>query len=161
MKAASISELKKALAKRDQGEMLDALLRLARFKSENKELLTYLLFEAQNEEAYAVGVCDEVDEMFASINKSTMYFARKGIRKVIRRMEKFIRYSGHKETELEIRIHFCKRLKKSGIRYEKTRVTYNMFQSQLKKIEKAMSKLHEDIQNEYRRELPELKNVPS
>ncbi len=93
------------------------------------------------------------------INKSSIYYAKKGLRKVIRKMDKFARYSGVKETELEIRIWFCKRLKKSGIRYRQTKVTHNMFLSQLKKIEKAMSKLHPDIQYEYRRELPELQQT--
>jgi len=156
MKAASIKELKQALVRLEQGEMLDACLRLARFKKENKELLTYLLFGSQNETAYIGSVCAEVDELFSSINKSSLYFAKKGVRKTIRWMEKHIRYSGIKETEIEIRLHFCKRLKKSGIRYTKSKVMTNMYLSQLKKIETAMAKLHQDIQHEYRVELEKL-----
>ena len=52
MKTASISELKQELQYRSEKEIMELCLRLARFKKENKELLTYLLFEAQDEEAY-------------------------------------------------------------------------------------------------------------
>ena len=49
MKAATVSQLKKELQHRNPDELLQLCLRLARFKLENKELLTYLLFEADNE----------------------------------------------------------------------------------------------------------------
>lgn len=153
MKAASLAEIKKRLVKLEQGEMLEACLRLARFKRDNKELLTYLLFASENEKAYAVSLCNEIDELFQGINKSSLYFAKKGIRKTIRWMEKFIRYSGNDETELEVRIHFCKTLLASKIPIEKSKVTSNMLQSQIKKIEKALTKFHPDIQYEYRTEI--------
>lgn len=156
MKAATISELKKALVKRDPGEMLEACLRLARFKKDNKELLTYLLFASQDEQGYINEVCQEIDELFRDINRSTMYFAKKGIRKIIRRIEKCVKYSGLKETEVEIRLYFLKQLDDSGIRYRSTKVTYNMFMSQISKIEKAIAKFHEEIQSEYRREIRNL-----
>ncbi len=159
MKAASIHELKKTLVKRDPGEMLEACLRLARFKKDNKELLTYLLFASQDEQGYINEVCQEIDEMFREINRSTMYFAKKGIRKIVRRIDKCIKYSGIKETEVEIRLYFCKQLDDSGIRYRSTKVTFNMFNSQISKIEKAMAKFHDDIQSEYRRELRRLTEV--
>lgn len=156
MKAASIHELKKQLVKLDSGDLLEACLRLARFKKENKELLTYLLFQSQDESQYVSTVCAAVDQMFAEINRNTLYYAKKGMRKTIRAMDKFIRYSGNKDTEVSIRLHFCKRLTKSGIPFERSKVTLNMFQSQVKKIQKAMEKLHQDIQHEYRLELEKL-----
>ena len=52
MKAASVVEIRKELAGLDKESIKQLCLRLARFKLENKELLTYLLFEADNEEGY-------------------------------------------------------------------------------------------------------------
>ncbi len=153
MKAASLAEIKKRLVKLEQGEILEACLRLARFKRDNKELLTYLLFASENEKTYVASLCNEIDDMFAGINKSSLYFAKKGIRKTIRWMEKFIRYSGNQETEIEVRIHFCKALHASKIPVEKSKVTTNMLQSQLKKIDKALASFHPDIQYEYRQEI--------
>jgi len=65
MKAASIAELKKELIRLEHGELLEACLRLARFKKDNKELLTYLLFLCQDEPAFANSLCHEIDEQFS------------------------------------------------------------------------------------------------
>ena len=48
MKAASISEIKTELKGLPPAQLTELCLRLARFKKENKELLTYLLFEAND-----------------------------------------------------------------------------------------------------------------
>ena len=156
MKAASLAEIKKRLVRLEQGEMLEACLRLARFKRDNKELLTYLLFASEDEKAYLASLCTEIDEQFEAMNKSTLYYSKKGIRKTIRWMEKFIRYSGNNETELEVRIHFCKTLQASKIPIKKSKVTWNMLLSQLKKIEKVLAKFHPDIQYEYRAEIDKI-----
>ena len=50
MKAATVAQLKKELQFKSQEETMQLCLRLARFKKENKELLTYLLFESDSEE---------------------------------------------------------------------------------------------------------------
>jgi len=52
MKAATIHEIKQELATIKPAALADLCLRLAKFKKENKELLTYLLFEAHNEHLY-------------------------------------------------------------------------------------------------------------
>jgi hypothetical protein len=56
---------------------VELCLRLGKFKKENKELLTYLLFEAHNEQAYVESVEKELDELFGEINQSHLYFAKK------------------------------------------------------------------------------------
>lgn len=157
MKAASIHELKKQMVRLDHGDLLEACLRLARFKKDNKELLTYLLFESHDEANYVASVCAEIDESFKSIkHKKSLYLAKKSVRKIIRATEKYVRYSGDKDSEVSIRLHFCRVYKSSGIPYKKSKVTINMLQSQLNKIEKALEKLHPDIQHEYRIELDKL-----
>ena len=52
MKASTINELKQELVNSPAPALVDLCLRLARFKKENKELLTYLLFEAHDTPAY-------------------------------------------------------------------------------------------------------------
>jgi len=49
MKPATITELKKELKYRSQEQLVDYCLAMARFKLESKELLTYLVFESENE----------------------------------------------------------------------------------------------------------------
>ena len=51
LKPASISQLKQVLRSHSPEELAEFCLRLARYKKENKELLTYLLFDADDEPA--------------------------------------------------------------------------------------------------------------
>ena len=54
MRSSSIHEIKQELVNFKTAELTSLCLRLVRFKKENKELLTYLLFEAQDEQVYHV-----------------------------------------------------------------------------------------------------------
>ena len=83
-------------------EIVALCLRLTRYKKDNKELLDYLLFEADNEPAYIEKVKAEVDLLFENIPKSNAYFAKKTLRKILRITNKYIKYSGLKQTETEL-----------------------------------------------------------
>jgi uncharacterized pyridoxamine 5'-phosphate oxidase family protein len=151
MKTATISELKQELTQIPHSRIQDLCLRLARFKKENKELLTYLLFEAHDTEAYIVQVKEEMDIAFAEINTSHVYFAKKTLRKILRMADKYIRYCGMDSVEAELRIYFCRRMKEQELPINKTPVLSNMYQNQLKKIEKTVAALHEDLQYDFRK----------
>ncbi len=152
MKASTVHELKQELATIPPKQVAELCLRLARFKKENKELLTYLLFEANDEQGFINGVKAEIDEEFIQMNTSQLYFAKKTLRKIVRIINKYCRYSGEKETELQLRLHFCVSLKGSGIPIKRNAVINNLYQSQLKKIAAVIATLHEDLQYEYTRE---------
>eukprot|EP01035_Chromulina_nebulosa_P010965 gene10965-14684_t len=68
-------------------------MKLTKYKKENKELLTYLLFEAHDEQQYIRNVQLEITTQFGEINTDNIYYAKKGIRKVLRMANKFIKYS--------------------------------------------------------------------
>lgn len=156
MKAATIHEIKQELSTVKQAMLVELCLRLGKFKKENKELLTYLLFEAGDEQGYVTGIKKEIDTAFEMINLSHLYFAKKSLRKIVRIINKYCRYSGIKETELELRIHFCRTLKSSGIPVERNAVINNLYLSQIKKIQGVLSTLHEDLQFDYRKEVQDL-----
>src|SRR5690348_8949176 len=107
MKAVSSKEIRQELDNRKPKEILELLLRLARFKKENKELLTYLLFESGDEMAFVQSVKSEIELQLAEINRSTKYLTKKGLRKIVRMINKYIRYSNIPVSEVEIRMHFC------------------------------------------------------
>jgi len=146
MKTATIQEIKQELLALQHNELAELTLRLARSKKENKELLTFLLFEAHDITGYIEGVKKEMEAAFLDINISHVYFAKKTIRKVLRITNKYIRFSGSKQAEAELLIHFCKLIVDSGIKINKNPALKNLYQNQLKKIEKAKDTLHEDIQ---------------
>ncbi|MDA7662437.1 hypothetical protein N8550_00405 [Pirellulaceae bacterium] len=149
MKAASLIDIKKSLARLEPGDLLETCLRLARFKKENKELLTYLLFMCDDEQGFADYLCGEIDEHFAL----TPNAHKKTLRKIIRWMDKCLRFTQVKETAAQVRIHFCRALDASETPYLRNKVTTNMFARQLKKVRAIVEKFHEDIQCEY---LPEI-----
>ena len=153
MKAASLKELKTELHTLHPSRVMDICLHLAKYKKENKELLTYLLFEAQDEQFYINEVKELIDEQFKNVNKSNLYLAKKTLRKVLRTTSKYIKYSGIKQTEVELLIYFCKKLRKSGIPLHENTVTGNIYFRQILKIRKTLSSLHEDLQCDYAEEM--------
>ena len=157
MKTATIAQLKKELQFKSDEELLQLCLRLARFKKENKELLTYLLFEADNEAGYIENVKSEIDEQFSLINTNSFFYIKKSIRKILRTLKKFIRYSGNKETEVELLLYFCEKLKDFQPSIRRNTTLMNLYERQLTYIEKKITALHEDLQYDFGILLDDLK----
>lgn len=156
MKAASLKLIKSELDLLHPDKLKALCLQMAKFRKENKELLSYLLFEADDEQNYIKDVKSEIDELFADINKSNLYLAKKTIRKILRIANKYIKYSGSKQTEVEILIHFCNNLRNTGISLSQNTVLGKIYFRQLIKIQKAVSALHEDLQFDYAQEIKNL-----
>ena len=153
MKAATVKELKNELGECSPQELLQICLRLSKFKIENKELLTYLLFEASDEEGYIKNVKKELTEQFGKINKKSYYFIKKSVRKILRNCKKYIRYSQKKQTEADLLLFFCSELKKIKPSMEKSVQLHNIYKRQLNIIRKTVATLHEDLQFDYAEEL--------
>lgn len=156
MKAATVNEIKTALESLSHPQMESLCLRLVKFKKENKELATYMLFEADNSNQYIQEVINDMTAGFADINASNLYFAKKSLRKWLREANKHVRYIGTKTAEVELLMAWCKLLRKSGIPYDKSPALVNLYLSQVKKIKKAIDGLHEDLQYDYTRALDAL-----
>lgn len=157
MKSVTLKELSLELTYRTPKELRDLCLRLARFKKENKELLTYLLFESADELSYINSVKKELDGEFDQINTTSYYFIRKSIRKILKNTRKYIRYSKKKQTEVDLLLHFCTRLKSLSPPIQKNASLMNLYNRQIDTIIKKVSVLHEDLQYDYGLELSELK----
>ena len=156
MTPASISEIKNAIKNLGQKELIEICLRLARYKKENKELITFLLFEASDLELYIRSVKEEMDEGFAAINMSNMHFVKKSVRKILRIANKHIRHSGSKSAEAEILLHFATSLKALQIPLQKSTALLNLYNTQVKKIQAAIDTMHEDLKYDYQKELERL-----
>ncbi|MDQ6609101.1 MAG: hypothetical protein M3Y85_04705 [Bacteroidota bacterium] len=145
-----------ALKELDGKSIMELCLRLARYKKENKELLTFLLFEVDNLPIFIQGVNKEIDEGFASINTSNFYLAKKSLRKISRTANKYIRYAGDKTVEVEVLLHFCTAFKALKRAWQQTATLTNLYAAQIKKISVALDTLHEDLQYDYRKSLDRL-----
>lgn len=156
METASLSEIKKELKALSPQQLYDITIRLAKYKKENKELLSYLLFDAFNQQVFVENVKIEIDEQFENLNKSSYYLAKKTLRKVLRTTRKYIKFSGSKQTEIELLIYFCQKLKTTGLHSRSSRVIRNMYNRQVERIHKVLSMLHEDLQFDYEEDVKKL-----
>lgn len=156
MKTASISEIKQELTNASSKELLELCMRVIKYKKENKELLTFLLFEAHDLPLYVENIKKEMDEQFALINQSTLYLAKKSLRKILKNTNKYIKYTASKEAEVELLIYFCTKIKSSGIRIKKSVALTNLYNNQVKKIKSVIETLHEDLQHDYNKEIEQL-----
>jgi hypothetical protein len=156
MKAVSVKEISQELLNLTPRELRDLCLRLSRFKKENKELLTYLLFEASDEAAYVEGVKNEIDQQFELVNKKTYYFIKKGLRRILFNTRKYIRYSGNKKTEVDLLIYFCLKMKRFTPSIHGNTALRNLYIRQVATIREKVSSLHEDLRYDYEPELNKL-----
>ena len=153
MKAASSKQIKSALTEQSSTQLIDLCLRLARFKKENKELLTYLLFEEQDEDAYILSAKKVIDEGFQTLNIQSVYIAKKNLRKIIRVTNKFIKYSGIDTTEITLLIYVCRCIQESGLKLNNSIALKNIYLSLIKKIKTRISDMHEDLQYDINKEI--------
>ncbi len=159
MRAASVKEIKTELEIQPEQRLLELCLRLAKFKKENKELLTYLLFEESNETGYIESVKAQVDIAFLELNIKSIYIAKKNLRKILRAINRYIKYSGQKTTEVTLLMFYLSKIDESGLEIKKSQLLMNIYASQLKKIKAAIETMHEDLQYDYKRELVKLEKI--
>jgi hypothetical protein len=146
LKSASIQEIKQELRSLSPSRLSELCLRLAKFKKDNKELLTYLLFESDDEATYIDNVKKEMDEEFTGLPKPNLYLTKKSLRKVLRTTAKQIRYTASPQTEVELLTYFCRKLHDSRIPFRDSAVLLNLYRQQLKKIRAVIATFHEDLQ---------------
>ncbi len=156
MKPVTVSILKKELKEHTQEELIELCLLLAKFKKENKELLTYALFDSNDEDQYMRTIKAEVNTSFSNLNHSSLHFIKKGLRKILRIIKKYIRYSKNKETEAHLLLYFCTKLEELNPKHKKSQQIINMYVQQLTMAKKAISMLHEDLQYDFNLEVEKL-----
>jgi hypothetical protein len=152
----SLSRLKKDLSALPPDEIVACCIRLAKFRKESKELLQYLLHDSSDEEAYVNGVKEEMNALAAEINHSNIYYSKKSFRKILRLASRYAKFSEDPRTPVELLLHFCSLVQKSGIDIQSSKVLLNMYQSQVEKIRKMTAAMHEDLQYDYSKVLENL-----
>lgn len=158
MKAASVVELRKELEHLDKEKLKQLCLRLSRFKLENKELLTYLLFESEDESSYIQSIKNQLDTLFLDINTKNYFYVKKSVRKILRRIRKFARYSNQPETEVELLLYFCLKMQDIKPSIFKNKTLTNIYNRQIESAQKKTKNLHEDLQYEYNLHVEDLKH---
>ena len=146
-----LQDIKKELQHLSSLQIANLCLRLARYKKENKELLAYLLFQAENQDSFIEQVKAESGFMFSQLPVHS-YNAAKGMRKILRLLSKYNKFMGSKEAEIDLLINFCN----NYVQYTDRKVTYKpmrlILTRQMEKIRTLIGKLHEDMQEDYTQE---------
>ncbi|REG87840.1 hypothetical protein [Winogradskyella sediminis] len=156
MKIESIVTIKKELKHLSQEELLELCLRLGKFKKENKALLTYLLFESHDEDGYIASVKTSLDALFEGINTNSYFYMKKTIRKILREIRVYSRYSLKKTTEVELLLYFCERLNDLKPSIHRNTTLSNLYERQIRSIKNKIKVLHEDLQYDYNLQLENL-----
>ena len=84
---------------------------------------------------------------------------KKSVRKILKVAKKYIRYSKKKETEVEVLLYFCLKLKTMSPSYTRNTILVNTYNKQLELIGKIISKLNEDLQYDYGLEIEGLNEL--
>jgi len=69
---------------------------------------------------------------------------------------KYSRHTAIKSSEAEMLIHFCQRLKKSGISFRNNQTLENLYNQQLKKLNALLALVHEDLRYDYLKQVERL-----
>ena len=158
MKAATVKAIKEELNIRSREELVELCLSLSKFKKENKELLTYLLYEVSDELSFINSIKEEIDLAFREVNRTSYYYLKKSIRKILRNTKKNIRYSKKKQTEVELILFYCNKLKNFTPPISKSIPLTRIFEREIQRIEKIVAKLDADLQYDYGNEIEIIRN---
>ncbi len=156
MKAVTVKELRRGLDKLTPKELRELCLRLSKFKKENKELLTYILFESSDEASFTESVKRELDRQFSEISRRNVSSIKKGFRKTLLNTRRNIRYSQNKMTEIDLLIYFCNKVREFSPSVRSNLRLRKIYDLQLEAILKKVSLLHEDLKYDFDNELKAL-----
>lgn len=159
MKSASVADIRREVKQLSAIELQKITELLAKYSNDNKAYLTYLLYEAHDRATYIQNVKDELREGFANFSaESNLYFSKKTLRKLLRQVTKYAKYTGDKAVLCELLIYYCELLNESKMPFRKSQVLLNLYNRIIATIEKACTSLHEDLQADYFIQIEALKD---
>ena len=74
-------------------------------------------------------------------------------------LKKHARYSNNKETEIELLLYYCYKLKTFKPSISKNVTLTNIYLRQVESIEKKIIKLHEDLQYDFNTQLKDITDL--
>lgn len=149
MKAYSIKLIKDEIVHLSQPELVKLCLLLAKSKKENKEYLSYLLFESEDEQRYVVSLKESLLQQFEEVNVKSVYLTKKSLRKIIRTAARFLKYTGNKESHVQIYLFLIHEILKLKLNLIKSLALQKIYTSLKNKLRNLIDELHEDLQFDY------------
>jgi len=154
--AASLKVIKDELSTLTNKDLNGIILKMIKFRKENKELVTYLLFDSRDEMEYVKMMKKEIEMALYAVTSSNARNSLKLIRKVLRITRKAIKFSGKNETEVQLLLHYCSILKSKDLPLTRIKALNSIWERSILSTGKAISSLHEDLRYDYGMELKAL-----
>jgi hypothetical protein len=156
MKIPSLAVIKRELNQRNPGELIELVLQLSKLNRDNKALVYFKLFETGNDQLYLSMVREDLEMAFQNANLNNYYTSKKSAQAIRRIMNKNLKLTKNKETMIEVITFFCEGLIEYGYLEFNYPVINNLYAVQVRKIEKLIAGLHEDLQFDYQETLQRL-----
>jgi hypothetical protein len=158
MKFSGVQEIKKELQLLSPKKLQEICLRLAKYKKDNKELLAFLLFESDDKRVFIDEVKSDFNEELTQLEKqNNLFYTKKSLRRLLRLLNRYLKYIDDKAISLELIIWFCQQLKEHQIPMHRSRQLENIYEGLLKKIAVLLKTVHEDLRQDYEAELANLR----
>ena len=154
----SLASLKKELSGLERTELIAICARLARYKKENKELLAYLLLDADDPILYAEKIKPLLDEPFEAPYHSAWAFAKR-LRKALRQIAKYHRFTGSARGEAELLMYLLQKFEGDWRRGITQAGIQKIILRCFEKIESLLEKMDEDYGSDFEEPLADLKRT--
>lgn len=150
-----LSDLKKELLVLSKPELIQLCLRVAKLKRENKELLAYLIYDVEDPLFYAEKLKPELKEVFEQPFQHA-YYLTKSIRKVMRLIAKYYRFTSNKQGETELLIYLVDEFHKSWRNEYRYQALGKVIFRCLEKAESNLKKIDEDFRADFEEPIAQL-----
>lgn len=153
---ASLKIIKDELSRMSHKELTGVISSLLKFRKENKEFVTYLLFDSKDEAEFIKSIKAEMDAAMEPVTRYNVRPMIKLIRKTLRNTRKAIKFSSEKETSIQLLMHFCSIIKAKNLPVTRFKSLNLMWDRCILNINKDILSLHEDLRYDYGVELKAL-----
>lgn len=156
MKIASLAEIKKELKHLSEKELIEVISDLTKFSTDNKWFLYFKLYGRENPQLFSEMMQEELVKEFQNANKGNAHQAKKSAQGIRRKLNKFLKFTKDKATQIELIVFFCQMLFEYGFLSHRHPVIENLFLMQVGKIERLMGQMHEDLQYDFQNKVKEV-----
>lgn len=153
-----LSDIKKELALLDKAQLMALCTRMAKLKKENKEFLSYLISDADDPQFYAEKLKAELDVVWKEPFYS-VWALNKSLRKSLRLISKYRRFTSHLRGELELMLHFQQGFFDHWKHGFNNRRFESMSDQNLRKIHKLFGQIDEEFRADYQAQIDDLERT--
>lgn len=157
MKIATLAEIKKELQHLSHKELIGLISDLSKFSTDNKLFLYFQLYGRDHPGLFSVMVQEELVHEFRNGNTRNAHYAKKSAQAIRRKLNKFLKFTKDKPTQIDLISFFCEMLFEYGYLTYRHPVIENLYLLQVGKVERLLSQMHEDLRYDYRDKVMELR----